>query len=74
MRSSPLPSRTSAAAFLLSLTALGAAQSVPGASFFLGNGAPAAAPYRLVDDYTPEVFFSKFNFFSQGDPTWGHVQ
>lgn len=38
------------------------AQTVPGASFFAGNGAPGAGAYALVDDYEPSVFFNKFYF------------
>lgn len=59
---------------LLSFITAAYSQSVPGASFFGGNGAPGVAAYQLVDDYQPSVFFNKFNFFSSYDPTNGHVQ
>ena len=73
MRPSPFFSRTSIAS-LLSLLPLATAQSVGGGVFRNGNGAPGAAPYRLVDDYSPATFFDQFNFFTGGDPTSGHVQ
>jgi hypothetical protein len=73
MRPSPFFSRTSIASFL-SLLPLVTAQSVGGGVFRNGNGAPGAAPYRLVDDYSPATFFDNFNFFTGGDPTSGHVQ
>lgn len=34
----------------------------------------ASAAYVLQDDYTPDVFFDKFDFFTESDPTNGHVQ
>ncbi|KKY19351.1 putative endo-beta [Diplodia seriata] len=34
----------------------------------------AAQTYTLVDDYTPNNWFERFNFFTDGDPTNGHVQ
>ncbi|GAB7334265.1 hypothetical protein MBLNU13_g06303t1 [Cladosporium sp. NU13] len=73
MRPSPFFSRTSIASFL-SLLPLVTAQSVGGGVFRNGNGAPGAAPYQLVDDYSPATFFDNFNFFTGGDPTSGHVQ
>ncbi|KAL4931724.1 glycoside hydrolase family 16 protein [Aspergillus undulatus] len=33
----------------------------------------ASAAYVLQDDYTPDVFFDKFSFFTDADPTNGHV-
>lgn len=74
MRSSPLAPRTAAAVSLFSLVFYVSAQSVPGARYLRGGGAPGAAPYELVDDYSPNVFFDKFNFYSSYDPTYGHVQ
>ncbi|QIW95440.1 hypothetical protein AMS68_000958 [Peltaster fructicola] len=59
---------------MLSLSALVSAQSIPGASFFSGNGVPGAGTYQLIDDYQPSIFFNKFNFYSSYDPTYGHVQ
>lgn len=73
MRPSPFFSRTSIASFL-SLLPLVTTQSVGGGIFRNGNGAPGAAPYQLVDDYSPATFFDNFNFFTGGDPTNGHVQ
>jgi hypothetical protein len=73
MRSSPFFSRPSFAK-LLSLVPLISAQSTPNGVYRNGNGAPGVAPYQLVDDYSPEGFFDKFNFFTAGDPTSGHVQ
>jgi hypothetical protein len=73
MRPSPFFSRTSIASFL-SLVPLITAQSIGGGVFRNGNGAPGAAPYQLVDEYTPASFFDQFNFFTGGDPTNGHVQ
>ena len=73
MRPSPFFSRTSIAS-LLSLLPLITAQSIGGGVFRNGNGAPGAAPYRLVDEYTPATFFDNFNFYTGGDPTNGHVQ
>ncbi|KAL5338546.1 concanavalin A-like lectin/glucanase domain-containing protein [Aspergillus crustosus] len=32
-----------------------------------------SAAYTLQDDYTPDTFFDKFNFFTDSDPTHGHV-
>ncbi|KAF2717420.1 glycoside hydrolase family 16 protein, partial [Polychaeton citri CBS 116435] len=49
-------------------------QSVPGATYFKGNGAPGAGKYRLIDDFPPSLFFNKFNFYNSYDPTYGHVQ
>lgn len=74
MRSSPLFSRTSIAACLSFLPLLVSAQSIQGGVYRNGNGAPGVAPYELVDDYSPAGFFDKFNFFTGGDPTNGHVQ
>lgn len=34
----------------------------------------AAAQYQLVDNYNPTNFFKSFDFFSQPDPTHGHVR
>lgn len=73
MRPSPFFSRTSIASFL-SLLPLITAQSIGGGAFRNGNGAPGAAPYRLVDEYSPATFFDNFNFYTGGDPTNGHVQ
>lgn len=39
-------------------------QAVPGASFFLGGGAPGSGAYELVDDYEPSTFFDKFYYDS----------
>ncbi|KAL4887714.1 concanavalin A-like lectin/glucanase domain-containing protein [Aspergillus karnatakaensis] len=33
----------------------------------------SSAAYVLTDDYTPDTFFDKFNFFTDADPTHGHV-
>lgn len=63
MLSSPLVSRKGIAVSF-SLLSCVSAQSVPGASFFFGGGAPGAAQYQLVDDYEPSTFFDKFNFYS----------
>lgn len=64
MWSLPLFSRTSTA-FSLYFLPLASAQSIPGASFLLGNGAPGAGQYNLVDDYEGSSdFFSKFNYYS----------
>ena len=71
MRSSPLFSRTGILTLLVSSIT---AQSVPGATFYSGNGATGAGPYQLIDDYEPSIFFSKFNFYSSYDPTYGHVK
>ncbi|KAL4956666.1 concanavalin A-like lectin/glucanase domain-containing protein [Aspergillus filifer] len=32
-----------------------------------------SAAYVLQDDYTPDTFFDKFSFFTDADPTNGHV-
>lgn len=65
MRSSPLFSR-SAIGLGLSFISRVSAQSIPGASLFVGGGAPGAASYQLVDDYEGPGgnFFNKFNFYS----------
>lgn len=64
MWSSPLVSR-SCVAFSLYLVSLAYAQSIPGASFFQGNGAPGAGQYQLVDNYDGSSgFFTKFNYYS----------
>ncbi|BCS19055.1 glycoside hydrolase family 16 protein [Aspergillus puulaauensis] len=34
----------------------------------------ASAAYVLQDDYSPDVFFDKFDFFTDSDPTNGHVK
>ena len=73
MRSSPFFSRTSIVSFL-SLLPLTIAQSPGGGIFRSGNGAPGAAPYQLVDEYSLANFFDQFNFFTGADPTNGHVQ
>jgi hypothetical protein len=74
MRPSPLFSRPSFAK-LLALFPLISAQSAPNGVYRNGNGASGVAPYQLVDDYSPQNnFFDKFNFFTAGDPTNGHVQ
>jgi hypothetical protein len=73
MRSSPFFSRTSIIS-VLSLLPIATAQSVGGGAFRNGNGAPGAAPYQLVDDYSPATFFDQFNFYTGADPTNGHVQ
>lgn len=49
---------------VLSLLCTTHAQSVAEGTFYKGGGAPGAAPYQLVDDYHPSIFFSKFNFYS----------
>ncbi|KAI7232397.1 glycoside hydrolase family 16 protein [Hortaea werneckii] len=59
---------------ILSLLSITRAQSVAEGMFYKGGGAPGAAPYRLVDDYQPSIFFSKFDFYSSYDPTYGHVK
>ncbi|KAI6826505.1 glycoside hydrolase family 16 protein [Hortaea werneckii] len=59
---------------VLSLLCTTHAQSVAEGTFYKGGGAPGAAPYQLVDDYHPSIFFSKFNFYSSYDPTYGHVK
>lgn len=33
----------------------------------------ASADYVLQDDYTPDVFFDMFTFFTAADPTKGYV-
>lgn len=48
---------------LVSLTTYVASQSIPGASLFTGGGVPGGN-YQLVDDYRPETFFSKFNYYN----------
>lgn len=63
MRSLRLDVRKSAIA-VLSLLGTIYAQSVAEGTFYKGGGAPGAAPYQLVDDYQPSIFFSKFNFYS----------
>ncbi|KAK4550137.1 hypothetical protein LTR36_003104 [Oleoguttula mirabilis] len=73
MWSSPLFSGTTIASILTFLS-LASTQSIPGATFFSGNGATGAGAYELVDDYEPSLFFTKFNFYSSYDPTYGHVQ
>ncbi|OQO00474.1 hypothetical protein B0A48_13823 [Cryoendolithus antarcticus] len=73
MRSSPLVSRIAVSllpAFFLPTNA----QSVPGGAYYPGNGAPAAGAYKLIDDYNPAIFFNKFVFYNDYDPTYGHVQ
>lgn len=40
------------------------------AFFFIRS---SIAGYTLVDDYTPSNFFSKFDFFTDSDPTNGFV-
>lgn len=74
MRSSPLFSRTSIASCLSFLPLLIFAQTSPSGELRIGDGAPGVAPYVLVDDYSPASFFNKFNFFTERDPTGGHVQ
>lgn len=59
---------------LLSYLSFTIAQTIPGAKLLQGNGAPGAAPYELVDEYSADVFFSKFNYYDGYDPTYGHVQ
>jgi hypothetical protein len=73
MRSSPFFSRTSVVSFL-SLLPFISAQSVGGGAFYNGSGAPGAAPYELVDEYLPDTFFDNFNFYTEYDKTYGHVQ
>jgi hypothetical protein len=73
MRSSSFFSRRSFAK-LLTILPLVSAQGAPNGVFRNGNGAPAVAPYQLVDEYKPQGFFDQFNFFTGGDPTSGHVQ
>ncbi|KAI6792338.1 glycoside hydrolase family 16 protein [Hortaea werneckii] len=73
MRSLPLDVQKYAIA-VLSLLSTTHAQSVAEGTFYKGGGAPGAAPYQLVDDYQPSIFFSKFNFYSSYDPTYGHVK
>jgi hypothetical protein len=34
---------------------------------------PASARYQLVQDYSGEAFFREFDFFTEPDPTQGHV-
>lgn len=63
MPSLSLSPRT-AGVFFLSLSSFVSSQSIPGASLFVGNGAPGAGTYQLVDDYEPAEFFNKFNFYS----------
>ncbi|KAI6840683.1 glycoside hydrolase family 16 protein [Hortaea werneckii] len=74
MRSLPLDARQYATAVLSLLSSIAHAQSVAEGTFYKGGGAPGAAPYQLVDDYQPSIFFSKFNFYSSYDPTYGHVK
>ncbi|PIA93546.1 putative endo-1,3(4)-beta-glucanase [Cercospora beticola] len=73
MRSSLLRSGTSLGV-LLPFASHATAQWAPGGSYFSGSGAPGAASYRLVDDYTPSAFFDKFTFYNRYDPTYGHVK
>ena len=74
MWSSPLVSR-SHIALVLSLLSSTSAQSIPGASYFVGNGAVGAGQYHLIDNYDgSSTFFNKFNYYSSYDPTYGHVQ
>lgn len=73
MWSSPLFSRISFAG-ILSLLPLISAQSAPNGVFYNGTGGVGAGPYQLIDDYNPTNFFSRFNFFTETDPTNGHVQ
>ncbi|KAI7278040.1 glycoside hydrolase family 16 protein [Hortaea werneckii] len=73
MQSLPLDARKYAIA-VLSFLSTAHAQSVAEGTFYNGGGAPGAAPYQLVDDYQPSIFFSKFNFYSSYDPTYGHVK
>lgn len=73
MLPSPLTS-TAALGLLLSSYSYVAGQSVPGAQLLEGGGAPGAAPYEIVDDYSSSVFLSKFNYYDSYDPTYGHVQ
>lgn len=73
MRPPSLLSRSSIAGFF-SLLQIAKSQSAPGGEFFNGNGAPGAGVYTMVDDYQPSFFFDKFEFFTGGDPTNGHVK
>ncbi|OJD29828.1 endo-beta-glucanase [Diplodia corticola] len=41
-------------------------------SLFAGKA--AAQTYSLVDNYSPDNWFDQFTFFTDGDPTNGHVQ
>lgn len=64
MWDAPIFSRTRIA-FILYFFSLAYGQSIPGASFLLGNGAPGAGQYHLVDDYEGSSgFFNKFNYYS----------
>lgn len=64
--------RNSAITVLFTLSTVHA-QSVAEGTFYKGGGAPGAAPYQLVDDYQPSIFFSKFNFYSvRGSRTLRH--
>ncbi|KAK5200986.1 hypothetical protein LTR16_004218, partial [Cryomyces antarcticus] len=71
MLPSSLFSRTSTLSLLFLVPSI-LAQSIPGATFYGGGG--SGTNYSLVDNYTPSNFFSKFNFYSSYDPTYGHVQ
>ncbi|GIZ43268.1 hypothetical protein CKM354_000650000 [Cercospora kikuchii] len=73
MRSSLLVSGKSLGV-LLSFASHVTAQWAPGGSYFSGSGAPGAATYRLVDDYTPSAFLDKFTFYDRYGPTYGHVK
>lgn len=46
------------------------AQSVPGASHFVGGGVPGGR-YELVDNYSPSIFFQKFNYYNVSNLTSG---
>lgn len=63
MQYSPFVSRTGLVLILSFISSIHA-QLTPEGTFFKGGGAPGAAPYQLVDDYDPSIFFSKFNFYS----------
>lgn len=56
----------------ISCTFLAHAQSIPGASLFVGGGTPGGT-YSLVDDYEPSTFFNKFNYYdvSIRSEDWG---
>ncbi|KAF2221715.1 putative endo-1,3(4)-beta-glucanase, partial [Elsinoe ampelina] len=70
MRTDSLLLRQITLSYLLLSTS---AQSVSGATHFVGYGLPGGK-YELIDNYAPSIFLQKFNYYSGPDPTYGHVQ
>lgn len=51
---------------------MSASKMILGALALAATGA-SAAQWQLAETYDTTNFFSKFNFFSDADPTFGHV-